>query len=164
MVLCFSIREYIILFVFFVCDINSHWVSMSDLLFHLFYKGLYFLCAILTAIECHCLIYYFVCFIKGCKMVPFHCTAFSPPFKVEFRCLLLSLLWTAVTQLPQTSILSLNISLFTSFSFYIAICLGGCIVYPSHFWTPQVWCLLGVKRMLTQWAKHLLKSAEVQWL
>ena len=72
MVLCFSIREYIILFVFFVCDINSHWVSMSDLLFHLFYKGLHFLCAILTAIECHCLIYYFVCFIKGCKMVTFY--------------------------------------------------------------------------------------------
>lgn len=95
---------------------------------------------------------------------PFHCTAFSPPFKAEFKCLLLSLLWTAATQLPQTSIVSSNISLFTSFSSYIAICLGGCTVYLSHFWTPQVWCLLGVKQMLTQWAKHLLKSAEVQWL
>ena len=71
---------------------------------------------------------------------PFFALLFSPPFKVEFKCLLVYLLWTTVTQIPYLSILSSNISLFTSF-FHVAICLGGAIVYLSHFWTPQVWCL-----------------------
>ena len=71
---------------------------------------------------------------------PFFALLFSPPLKIEFKCLLVYLLWTAVTQIPYLSILSSNISLFTSF-FHVAICLGGAIVYLSHFWTPQVWCL-----------------------